>query len=501
MFRPSSLLGAWVVPVLASAQAVVLDDPLSGSTLGNRVAGQFAASGGWQAGHQVWWDLGTVVTDGNLTLQLFNWNPNSDSPQHQYDKQHIIALYESAHGSPHQSDNDSPKGSFVNVRTGASYNNLFKFLSTTAGFDPPPYGRIENRISRPLGFIDPAKTTTLEIRWTPAGDVTVSLDGTTLVTHSHGRRLRLRYLFVGTDNAPPGTYGPQKDVIYRNVRVSSFSPAAPDAGTPIDGGVAPIPDGGAGRSSVGPEADTWSEPGNPTATHGTDPDLRAGGDGRTIYLRFDVQGVGGVRRATVLVQAMNAGGGGEIRRVPDNTWSEATLNHLNRPAPSATILDALGYVTIGGVYSFDVTRAISGDGLYSFAITSNQVDGCGYNSRESGQTQPELVIETAPPGPGDDAGSEDAGGPDAGEPGDGGSLEDGGGPEDTPRVPGPGSPDPRGGRPVQVTGGCGCRGPGDAAWSPVSALAFTVPVARRGLRGRRRRESGSASPRETPAAR
>ncbi|MHB8876257.1 MAG: hypothetical protein ACYC8T_21405 [Myxococcaceae bacterium] len=117
---------------------------------------------------------------------------------------------------------DSPKGSFFNLRTGASYDNLFKFLSSTSGFDAPPAGRIEDRNPKPLR-------------------VTGTL-------------------------------------------------AAPDAGTGVV-------DAGQGASDGGPSlafepvADTFTDPLSPGTANGGSSELRAGGDGRTIYLRFNVQGV------------------------------------------------------------------------------------------------------------------------------------------------------------------------------------------------------------------
>ncbi len=426
MRRLSSVLAfAGVLVAQTSLAQIVLDDPLNGSTSGTQSGGQFVSGGGWQAGQQIKWDLGKVLTEGGLSVQVTNWNPNSDSPQHQFDKQHIINMYESAHGSPHQSDTDVPKAAFWNIRTGATYDNLFKFLSSTAGFDPPPAGRDETRVMKPLGFIDPAQTYTIEVKWDLAGDVTAYLDGQALVTHNHGTPLRLRYVFIGTDNAPAGTYGPQKDVIYKNLVVTGKDTPLPDAGSGGSGGSAGAGGTGSTLLSFEPVADTWSEPAAPTATHGADPELRAGGDGRTIYFRFDVQGVQSVKSAKLFLEAFNAGGGGDIHIVSDNTWLESSLSYQSQPAVDPGILDSLGKVEIGGVYSFDVTSAVKGNGLVSFAITSNDVDGSGYLSKESPNAHPELVIESvAGGGSGGTAGSTPDGGWD-----DGGSVPpvDGGG--------------------------------------------------------------------------
>jgi len=461
--------------------ADVLDDPLNGSTTGQQSGGTFVSGGGWQAGQQIVWDVGSELTEGGMSVEVTNWNPNSDSPQHQFDKQHIINMYQAAHGSPHASDADSPKTAFFNVRTGASYDNLFKFLSSTSGFDPPPAGRDETRIQKPLGFIDPTQTYTIRVEWTSTGDVTAFLDSETLVTHSHGTPLRLRYVFVGTDNAPAGTYGPQKDVIYKNLKVWGTTSPVPDAGAGGSGGAGGSAGaGGSGTTpttlSFEPVADTWTEPANPTLAHGADPELRAGGDGaggigRIIFLRFDVKGVGSVKSAKIYLKAMNAGGGGDIRTVADDTWTEGGVTDQNKPAYDGTVLDSLPKVDIDGVYAFDVTSAITGDGLHSFAITSTDTDGCGYNSRENPGTHPELVIESLPAGSGGSGGTSSggaAGTSSGGTPSSGGATGSGG--------------SNLGGTTEADDGGCGCRtsgsGTGVAAW----LLAL---VALGGLRRRR----------------
>ncbi|MBI5527884.1 MAG: DNRLRE domain-containing protein [Deltaproteobacteria bacterium] len=386
--------------------ADLLHDPLNGSTTGNQNGGSFEG-GGWKAPTQVWWDLGTYVTEGGFSVEVTDWDPSAGSAQHHFDKQHIINMYEAQNGSPHASDATTPKTGFWNVRTGAGYNDLFKFLSSTAGFDE----RHETRNSPPAGPINPASTYTIKVEWTAGGDITVWLDSTPLVTHSHGKQFRLRYVFIGTDNAPGGTYGPQHDVVYKNVRVWGSGGPQPDAGTPDSGGGTDA--GTPVELSFEPVADTWTDPENPSTTHGSDVDLRvggngAGGEGRTIYLRFDVKGVLNVHSAKVFMRAVNAGGGGGIHVVEDNAWSEAALNWNNRPPRDDTVLSSLGMVDIDDMYSWDVTPAIGGDGLYSFAITSTIDDGSWWHSRESSGMHPYLEIKTSGGG-GPDGGTTDGG--------------------------------------------------------------------------------------------
>lgn len=153
------------------------------------------------------------------------------------------------------------------------------------------------------------------------------------------------------------------------------------------------------------QADTFADPAQPSAALGSSPELRTGGDGRTIYLRFSVTGVGSIASARVLLESMNSGGGGEIRFLSDNAWSESGLTWSNRPVVSASPLASLGKVEVGGQYSFDVTSAVPSDGIYSFAITSTDPDGSGFHSRESSLAQPILEVVPGPhPSPPADAG-------------------------------------------------------------------------------------------------
>jgi hypothetical protein len=481
--RSRLLISLIVLCALPATAQVQFADDLDGSTTGTRNGGQFVP-GGWQAGHQVKWDLGAALTEGSFTVELLNWNPSFDSPQHQFDKQQILAMYEAPHGSPHQADADSPKTSSWQVRTGAGYNNCFKFLSSPAGFT----SRQETRISRQPGELAPSQPHTVEVRWTRAGNVTVFVDGVEGVTHRHGAALRLRYVFIGTDDAPGGTYGPQAGVIYRNVRVNGTT--APVMPPVVDAGVPPMPGGSPSRFV--PSADTWTEPLNPTAAHGNDADLRTGGDGRTIYFRFDVQGVGQVSRARLVLRAMNAGGGGDVRRVLDTSWSDTSVTHQNRPMPEPSVLASLGRVEIDNEYAFDVTSAVRGNGAYAFAITSNDGDGSGYLSRESAEARPELVVEwSGTPGSGGGsagggpagggvagggvAGGGAAGGGDAGGAAMGGGVASGGG-----QAGGATSAPTAGGEPsqrVQVKGGCAAAG-GGSSWLTL-VVAMLLVMARR----------------------
>lgn len=188
-----------------------LCDSLDGSTTGRQDGGSFT-QGGWKPGWAIRWDLGTFLTEGAFSADLDNWDPSSSSPQHQYDKQQILDMYEDGAGDTHHSQDTHT--AFFTIRTGKVYNDLFKFGSSPNGFDE----RIETRLSPPHGRIDPQVRHTVRVEWTAGGSVTVFLDGDILKTHPHGSSLPLRYVFVGSDYSG-GEYGPQAGVIYSNIQV------------------------------------------------------------------------------------------------------------------------------------------------------------------------------------------------------------------------------------------------------------------------------------------
>ena len=66
------------------------------------------------------------------------------------------------------------------------------------------------------------------------------------------------------------------------------------------------------------------------------------------------------------------------------TWS-------NKPDASGGALSTLGAVASRTFVEFDVTQAISGDGTYSFLVTSPSSDTVYYASRES-SNDPQLVL-------------------------------------------------------------------------------------------------------------
>lgn len=147
-----------------------------------------------------------------------------------------------------------------------------------------------------------------------------------------------------------------------------------------------------------PVADSYINEGSSTTNYGTLSLLRM--DASPVlrsYLRFDVQGVSGtVTRATLRFYANSASSQGcQASSVGDNTWTETTINFNNAP-PAGAALGSVDTFATGTWVEIDVTAYVTGDGMYSLALTTPGTTAVSLASRESGANAPQLVIETSP---------------------------------------------------------------------------------------------------------
>ncbi len=143
-----------------------------------------------------------------------------------------------------------------------------------------------------------------------------------------------------------------------------------------------------------PIADSYVAGDNTGANNGTLTQFRA--DGSPIvrsYVMFNVGGVSGsVTKATLRIYGNSNHGTGFDVRSADSSWSETTLNFNNQPPFSATVIGSSGPIAPGTWKNVDVTSAVSGNGVLSFAITTSSSTAMSLASRES-TLKPELVIE------------------------------------------------------------------------------------------------------------
>ncbi len=146
--------------------------------------------------------------------------------------------------------------------------------------------------------------------------------------------------------------------------------------------------------------------------HADFPDSNFGRDGllvgdwrpnRESYLKFEIQGLNGtVANAklwlyvTTLLQVDGSSfTGGKVARMQDTSWQETSVTYNSRPRIDGPVLATLSQVKAGQWYAFDVTAAITGNGLMSLGLMGGSRNGVYYTSREVTETAPQLVVTFA----------------------------------------------------------------------------------------------------------
>jgi hypothetical protein len=113
------------------------------------------------------------------------------------------------------------------------------------------------------------------------------------------------------------------------------------------------------------------------------------------YLQFNVQGLPGnpITRARLLIYANNSSSVGiRAQAVADNSWGERTMTYNTAPALGA-ILASSGAFATGNWVTLDVTSYITGNGTYSFGITTTSATAMGFQARESNSNGAQLIID------------------------------------------------------------------------------------------------------------
>jgi hypothetical protein len=148
-------------------------------------------------------------------------------------------------------------------------------------------------------------------------------------------------------------------------------------------------------------ADAYVDAADPARNFGVDEALTADANpDRRVYLRFLVAGAGDALVERAILRLTVGGGlgaasvqGGGPHVVGDTAWGEDTITWNTRPAIDGGPLAAAGPVADGETVEFDVTPAVQGDGLVSFALVTPSDDGVTYNSREAVSGQPLLLLD------------------------------------------------------------------------------------------------------------
>ncbi|HLA18905.1 MAG TPA: fibronectin type III domain-containing protein, partial [Dehalococcoidia bacterium] len=160
--------------------------------------------------------------------------------------------------------------------------------------------------------------------------------------------------------------------------------------------------GGPGSAtSFASVADAYVDQGSPDANFGTTTRVKVdNGPPPAVqrgFFRFSVQGfTEPVFSARLRLACTNGGPGGTIWTTTD-AWTETGLTWNNQP-PLLSQVTSLGTISCsssGTLIDYDVTSAVTGNGIYNFAITTSSWDGLSFRSRESAP-DPVLIVEAAP---------------------------------------------------------------------------------------------------------
>ncbi|MGH7598390.1 MAG: DUF7594 domain-containing protein, partial [bacterium] len=143
-----------------------------------------------------------------------------------------------------------------------------------------------------------------------------------------------------------------------------------------------------------PTNDAYVKSLNATGNFGAATELRVemnnASDLSISYLKFNVAGMGGpVESAKLRLRCTDPSTqGGSIFSVSNNyqgnssLWVESGLNWNNAPVIAGSALSSLASVSAGQTVELDVTPAIIGNGVYSFAIKNNSPNAVLYSSKE-----------------------------------------------------------------------------------------------------------------------
>jgi hypothetical protein len=164
-------------------------------------------------------------------------------------------------------------------------------------------------------------------------------------------------------------------------------------------GLAPLSGAATLTSTFVPDADAWVNAAQPTKSNGTTSALKlqGGSQPQNGYLRFTVSGLVGVMTsASLKLWTLSSSSQSiDLHSVASNAWDESTLTYANAPAFSPTITSSSGAFASGTWISFDVSSLVSGNGTYSFALTTANTNVVSVASKDgNGARSPQLVVTT-----------------------------------------------------------------------------------------------------------
>jgi PKD repeat protein len=153
-------------------------------------------------------------------------------------------------------------------------------------------------------------------------------------------------------------------------------------------------------------ADARVKSSSPNSNYGSSDFLRlrdGGAPAETTYesyLRFDLSALAGQAVSSATLRLFATDGSpdpGSVYAVT-GSWSEASLTWSNAPGLSGLPLASSGAALNNTWVEFDVSSLVTGAGIYDLGLTNDSSNSVYFSSRE-GLDPPQLVVETADPGP------------------------------------------------------------------------------------------------------
>jgi hypothetical protein len=149
-----------------------------------------------------------------------------------------------------------------------------------------------------------------------------------------------------------------------------------------------------------PTDDTYASFTDSTTPQGARPYVRiradSSGSPKRTFLKFSVSGISGpVTSATLRMYSIWNSAAGIQARSADTNWSEQTLTWVNAPAYSPTVTAASTSYPANVWISLNVTPLVTGNGTYSFALTTPSGETMLASKEGGTATAPQLVIQTS----------------------------------------------------------------------------------------------------------
>jgi hypothetical protein len=146
-------------------------------------------------------------------------------------------------------------------------------------------------------------------------------------------------------------------------------------------------------TTLKPVVDAYVKSDTASTNYGTATNLKVD-DSPTVnsYLRFNVSGLSGITSAKLKIYANTGSPSGlTAKPVTDDNWGETSITYSNAPAMGNNI-NTSPAVTAASWVTIDVTSYITGNGMWSFGVTTPGSTAISLASRESGANAPQLVV-------------------------------------------------------------------------------------------------------------